>query len=203
MRLKIFASAFAIATTASPAIAQDQASFSGLNLAVLGGVDAVRPGGAVRSAGKADMMYGLSIGYDATFGAAVVGIDAEIAGSQVRKSLRHVVYTADRLSLSAERDIYLGIRGGMTVAPRLLAYAKAGYTNARFKSAYDDGFDADGGRQTLDGYRLGAGLEYRFARIGLRGEYRYSDYGAYRYGTVTTGIEMQRHQVVVGLVGLF
>jgi opacity protein-like surface antigen len=39
--------------------------------------------------------------------------------------------------------------------------------------------------------------------LGIRGEYRYSDYGNYHYNGVDTGLKTRRHQVVVTLVGKF
>ena len=55
----------------------------------------------------------------------------------------------------------------------------------------------------LDGYRIGAGAEYGFGRYGARLEYRYSDYGNYKYNGVDTGISAKRHQVVVSLLAHF
>lgn len=201
MNLKFFVAALAT-VAATPAFAQDS-TFSGVNLAVLGGYDSVRLSDGVDSGSKGDFAYGVSLGYNADLGSAVVGVEAEIADSEVSDYLDDVLTPGDRITLAAARDIYVGVRAGAKLAPNVLAYAKGGYTNARIKATYDDGVDVLSDGDNLDGYRLGAGLEYSFGRFGLRGEYRYSDYGDISFDGVSTGISMQRHQVLVGLVGKF
>ncbi|MBW3665789.1 MAG: glycoside hydrolase, partial [Actinobacteria bacterium] len=59
------------------------------------------------------------------------------------------------------RDLYVGGRIGMKVAPTTLVYAKAGYTNTSIEGAFQgqdtgDQFEFD---SNVDGYRLGAGVE--------------------------------------------
>lgn len=57
------------------------------------------------------------------------------------------------------------------------------------KVDYTDGTDSFSDSDTLDGFRIGAGVEYSFGRFSLRGEYRYSGYGEYAYDGVATGIK--------------
>ncbi|MCW2396694.1 MULTISPECIES: outer membrane protein [unclassified Sphingobium] len=202
MKLAVLASAAAV-IVATPAAAQEGPTFSGLSLAVLGGYDSVRLSDGVDNGSSDDFAYGVSLGYNADLGSAVVGVEAEVADSEVKESVTDQFVTGDELSLSAARDLYVGVRAGAKLAPNALIYAKAGYTNARLKVSYTDGVDSISDGDNLDGYRLGAGVEYSFGRFGIRGEYRFSDYGKLKFDDVDTGISMQRHQVMVGLVGKF
>ncbi|MCW2335945.1 outer membrane immunogenic protein [Sphingobium sp. B2D3A] len=202
MKLAVLASAAAV-IVATPAAAQEGPTFSGLSLAVLGGYDSVRLSDGVDNGSSDDFAYGVSLGYNADLGSAVVGVEVEAADSEVKESVTDQFVTGDELSLSAARDLYVGVRAGAKLAPNALIYAKAGYTNARLKVSYTDGVDSVSDGDNLDGYRLGAGVEYSFGRFGIRGEYRFSDYGKLKFDDVDTGISMQRHQVMVGLVGKF
>ncbi|MCW2367513.1 outer membrane immunogenic protein [Sphingobium sp. B7D2B] len=202
MKLAVLASAAAV-IVATPAAAQEGPTFSGLSLAVLGGYDSVRLSDGVDNGSSDDFAYGVSLGYNADLGSAVVGVEAEVADSEVKESVTDQFVTGDELSLSAARDLYVGVRAGAKLAPNALIYAKAGYTNARLKVSYTDGVDSISDGDNLDGYRLGAGVEYSFGRFGIRGEYRFSDYGKLKFDDVDTGLSMQRHQVMVGLVGKF
>ena len=68
-----------------------------------------------------------------------------------------------------------------------MVYAKAGYTNARFKVRST--VAALNAADNLDGVRLGAGVEHMLGdRAFVKAEYRYSNYEA--------GAE--RHQAVLG-----
>ncbi|MCW2391868.1 outer membrane protein [Sphingobium sp. B11D3A] len=202
MKLAVLASAAAV-IIATPAAAQEGPTFSGLSLAVLGGYDSVRLSDGVDNGSSDDFAYGVSLGYNADLGSAVVGVEAEVADSEVKESATDLIVTGDELSTSAARDLYLGVRAGAKLAPNALIYAKAGYTNARLKLSYTDGVNSASEGENFDGYRLGAGVEYSFGRFGVRGEYRFSDYGNVQFGDVDTGTSMQRHQVMVGLVGKF
>lgn len=172
-------------------------------MAVLGGYDSVRLSDGSDSGSSDGFMYGVNVGYNADLGSAVVGVEAEIGDSAVKETVTDLFEPNDELSVLAARDLYVGFRAGAKLTPNALIYAKAGYTNARFKGRYTDGVDALSEGSNLDGYRLGAGLEYSFGRIGVRGEYRFSDYGKLKFDDVNTGISAQRHQVVIGLVAKF
>jgi outer membrane immunogenic protein len=200
----LFAAAVAaVALCASPAFAQDQNSLSGVYLGVVGGFDSVKLSVDDASDSKNGFMYGLVAGYDFDLGNVVVGIETELADSGVSASETGLLVAGDRFTLSADRDIYVGARVGAKVSPNAMIYAKAGYTNAKVTLDYTDGTDSFSDSDTLDGFRIGAGVEYSFGRFSLRGEYRYSGYGEYAYDGVATGISADRHQVVAALIGKF
>jgi len=101
--------------------------------------------------------------------------------------------TGDELCAQVGRDIYVGGRIGSLITPNTLLYGKAGYTNARLATEYEDGIDGDAGDvetgDNLDGVRLGAGLEHAIGPNSfVKAEYRYSNY--------EQGFE--KHQGVVG-----
>ncbi|KEZ12139.1 Opacity protein precursor [Sphingobium yanoikuyae] len=111
------------------------------------------------------------------------------------------MFEGDKLSLLADRDLYIGARIGFAVSPNMLLYAKGGYTNARLKLRYSlDGDSASIG-DNIDGYRIGGGAEFTNGSNFARLEYRYSDYGKYVYREggieLDTGVKMSRHQIAV------
>jgi len=173
MKTVIFAAAAAALLSASPAFAQGD-SFVGPRAEVIAGYDAVNTNGLGTPDG---FLYGAVLGYDLRAGSGVFGVEAELADATTKRNF------VGGGSIDAARDIYVGARAGLPLGDIALAYVKAGYTNARF--------EADGlGSETLDGIRLGAGLEYKLAaNLFLKGEYRYSNYER----------DVVRHQVVGGL----
>lgn len=196
---KILATAAVAALFATPAFAQEKSNFGGIKVGALVGYDSVSVEIDDEDGSKDGVLYGITAGYDADLGSAIVGVEAEVSDSSTKQRAFDLLVLGDSAKLSAGRDLYIGARAGFVVNPTLMVYAKAGYTNARAKLSYDDG-DGFGfsGSDELDGYRLGAGLEYAhqsgyFARL----EYRYSDYGNYKYDGFDTGISASRHQVAV------
>ncbi len=187
--MRLFAvSSLALTTLATPAFAQEATSpFTGPRAEIVAGWDHAGSYGA----GTSGFAYGGAIGYDAQVSSAVIGAEAEITGS-----------TTEEDGVSAGRDLYVGARLGYVVAPSTLIYAKGGYTNARV-SIDDDG-------ENFDGYRVGGGIEHNFGRFYGKLEYRYSNYNNLDFSDdfdfedfeaedFDTDIDLDRHQVLVGL----
>ena len=207
MRYVLFSALLASAAV-SPAFAQDTATpvadapFTGPHLAVIGGYDHV--GGTDN--GKDGILYGIAGGFDFQVGGAVAGIEAEYSDSTTRGTTTDLALIGDNAGLRTDRDLYIGGRLGFAAAPSTLLYVKGGYTNARFKTIYSTGgtnpITTNFGN-TLDGYRLGAGVEQKFNLFGpsgfVKAEYRYSNYRNLDVGTTNVGIDLDRHQVVVGV----
>lgn len=161
MKFLTLAAASAAALVATSASANDLAGF---RLEAIGGWDQV----GVAGGNEGGFVYGAGIGYDVPLGATLsVGADAEFAGSTI-----DATDLGD--SVSAGRDIYVGGRITGKVADNLAFVGKVGYTNARLN--YDiAGFGS--GNVDLDGFRLGAGLQYLVGNGAYIGaEYRYSNY---------------------------
>jgi outer membrane immunogenic protein len=188
----------AAGVVATPAHAQDADNFGGFKLGVVAGYDKVSLEYEDVSASDDGVLYGVTAGYDVDLGNAVIGLELEASDSSTKQRYTDLLFSGDSAKLAAGRDLYVGARIGIPVSPNLLIYAKGGYVNGRVKLTYDGGADlffTDS--DTLDGWRLGGGVEFsnstHFARI----EYRYSDYGSYKIADIDTGIDVTRQQVAV------
>jgi outer membrane immunogenic protein len=201
VRIALLATA---ALAATPALAQDESTFTGFYAGAIVGYDHVTITDGADSESKDGVVYGALLGYDYDLGSTVIGAEAEITGSSVKQTAEDLIVVGDDASIKAGRDLYVGLRVGFKATPRTLVYLKGGYTNARVSVQYDDhtGF-AFNAADNLDGYRIGGGVEYSFGRIAVRGEYRYSGYGDYHYAGLNTDLSANRHQAVVTLVGKF
>ncbi len=201
MRTIIFGTLLATAV-AAPAFAQDKvadAPFTGPHIEALAGYDHV--GG---EAGRDGLLYGIGAGYDFQLGGAVAGIEGEWSDSTVRGSTTDLAVIGDSAGLRTDRDLYVGARLGVAVAPSTLLYAKGGYTNARFKTIYNNGAGVTTNfGNTTDGYRIGAGVEQKFNLFGpsgfVKAEYRYSNYRNLDAGPTNVDIDLDRHQALVGV----
>jgi outer membrane immunogenic protein len=191
------AAAFGVAL-ATPALAQN-GDFSGPRLEALAGYDNLRDGGDGDSEGREGFSYGALLGYDIQNGNIVYGIDGEITDATTKSRSYNEVTAGDRFSVEAGRDLYIGGRLGYVISPAAMIYAKGGYTNARVESRYQANTGADSelvDKADLDGFRLGAGLEYKLTPTAfVKGEYRYSHYGEIE----GYNIDLDRHQLMAGL----
>jgi outer membrane immunogenic protein len=190
MRKFAFAAALLAGTIATPALAQDNNNLGGFRVEGLIGYD--HP--SIQDEGADGVAYGVGVGYDFQSGNAVFGIEAEAMDSSADQSVAGTVIPGDSLRVRAGRDLYIGGRAGFGIGGNSLIYAKAGYTNARFRVDYEDGTAATTAdftdRTNLDGIRAGVGAQIGLgSRAYVRTEYRYSNY--------QDGVD--RHQVVGGL----
>ncbi len=201
--MRKFVSGFVVlaaAAATTPAFAQENAPFTGVHVEALGGYDNVE--------GDDGFAYGIGAGFDFQAGSAIIGVEGEYMDSTTRERDRDVFVAGDRLRNSAARDLYVGARLGFEAAPGTLIYGKAGYTNARIKTRYNDGAGTvftDG--NNLDGYRLGVGVEKKFSLFGpsgfVKAEYRYSNYGNLNVGNANIDVDADRHQGIIGIGARF
>ena len=203
------------------------ADFTGPRAEVRLGLDAVNLGinekyvdaynGVIEDSGDYDFnakkngaAYGLGLGYDIAAGKKfVVGVEANVdfGGAKFCQGGDDYEYC-----LKSGRDIELAVRGGVTVTPATLLYAKLGYANGRFKEvAVEDGETLVNNGKNRDGLRIGAGVETALSgSIYLKVEYSYTDYKNWQW-TETEGSQSgwlytsdytygyERHRVVAGL----
>jgi outer membrane immunogenic protein len=140
------------------------------------------------------LLFGAAVGYDLQRARAVFGVEGELDLGARKHCETLDASINDRLCVPSRRDIYVGGRIGIALAPATLLYAKAGYTRFRQRVTYDGGTSGGGFRYVdrLDGVRVGAGVEQRVgANLYLKGEYRYSNYerGAWKHdGVVGIGV---------------
>lgn len=197
MRKLVLASvAVGTAIAALPAAAQTNAPFTGARVEALGGYDNLQDGGDGSSEGRDGFVYGVGLGYDVQAGGVVLGAEGEITDSTTRARSYNAITAGDRFSINAGRDLYLGGRVGYVISPQAMIYAKGGYTNARVESRYDVGATTFRDHTNLDGFRVGAGLEYNLTPTAyVKGEYRYSHYG----DVDGYDIDADRHQLMAGV----
>lgn len=185
-----------LAATAFAAPAAAQLAPSGPRVEVQAGWDFVRAqedfGGDYKNDG---VLLGIGGGYDLGLGAVALGVDVELAKSDIEDT---VTYDEDgyfvQATLDNGRDVYVGGRVTIPVGLRTDVYVKAGYSNLenRLELAYDDGVEVFRERITdkEDGIRVGAGLNYALAGNAYLGsEYRYTSYDS----------DLDKHQVVATL----
>jgi len=142
--------------------------------------------------------YGAEAGYDLQLGPAVVGAYVGLEGSNLRTC--DEVFGGDEGCIGQGRNLYVGARVGFSVAPRVMIYAKGGYSNGSVDIDYESGgligdFEAS---ESFDGHHLGVGAEVALVS-GLYGriEYVHTDYGEFRFDPDTFG-DLTRGQVMVG-----
>ena len=112
---------------------------------------------------SSDTSYGVNAGYDFDLGSTVLGVTGNYFG----------LFDDDG---SDFRELGIGGRAGVKVAASTLAYASAAYSN----------IDANGVPGSLDGVKVGLGLEQSFGNVFANVETRYGNYehGAELYQTV-------------------
>jgi outer membrane immunogenic protein len=195
----------ALALVATPALAQEGRPFGGFYAGANVGYDHVILSGFGTSGAKDGVVFSAVGGYDANLGSAIVGVEAELGGSSAKDREANIYTAGDSGEVKAARDIYFGARAGLLATPETLVYVKGGYVNGRININYTsptpgNSFSAG---SSVDGFRVGAGVEQAFGPFKARFEYRYSDYGQFSYAGTPLGIDMKRHQVVAGLFANF
>ena len=178
----------ALAVAASPAAAQTAPAPAGGRVEAIVGYDALRVDlqdfGLDEKLKDNDLFYGIGAGYDFVVSPGMsAGVDVEATESRNRYDFDD---GEENVEITTGRDLYAGGRLTLPVSDAANVYAKAGYTNLQIKG------DADGIEDSvnLDGYRVGAGAQFRIAGSAyVGGEYRFSDYED----------DVSRHQVAVTL----
>ena len=193
MMKQLVIAALAIGATATPAFAQEDSTFEGPWVGATAGYDSIGADDSTDSGSEDGVAYGFAAGYDMKLAGMIVGIEAELGESSVSARGADILEAGDELRLSAGRDIYAGVRVGLPISNRMMAYAKGGYTDLRYEAAYTLDDEVTESSATSGGYRLGAGMEFKLGKPFARIEYRYSDYGSFS----DSDLETDRHQVMV------
>ena len=219
--LTLLLTGIAGAVIAVPAAAQDNSTFTGPRVEIMGGYDISKAGSDVDNDFNDEddqsidgFVYGIGAGYDIALGGVVVGVEGEFAKSTARTSINDgdLEDLGFGASFDTGRDLYLGARVGAVVGPNMLVYAKGGYTNARYNLLAEDGVTEIETNLDLDGFRVGAGAEYALNRNSfIKLEYRYSNYSEGEFDFVNNDFfdddtgesgrfdaDLDRHQVMIG-----
>ncbi len=220
MRKTILA-ALVATTFAAPAFAQEAGPFTGFRVEGIAGYGQLGtgedPDEGVENDDQGDesiegAVFGVGAGYDFNLGGFVAGVEGEFTESTGKQRSGETINGINFAStIETGRDLYVGGRIGFLAAPTTLVYAKGGYTNTSIESATEGGnerFELD---SNVDGYRIGAGIEQLFGPNAFgKIEYRYSNYtnldfsddfdiDDFRSEDFDTEIDLDRHQVVVGV----
>ncbi|MET0239861.1 MAG: porin family protein [Sphingobium sp.] len=185
------------------AMAQEQAPFTGPRVELLTGYDSLSAGGEDLDNSRDGVAYGVGVGYDIQFGEAIVGIEGEWTDSTTKLRSYDIDVPGDFARLNTDRDLYIGGRVGIAATPSTLVYLKGGYTNARLETEYRTSGSLYSEGRTLDGWRVGAGVEQKFNLFGpsgyVKAEYRYSNYSNLDIGDFDADVDVDRHQVLAGV----
>ncbi len=193
MRIALVLAALAPLAAAQTATAAEDRTFDGPYAGVLLGYDHFTAKIDDAKESRDGFTYGGLVGYDRDFGPAVAGAEFEVDGNTTHYHDTDILNAKDSVYLKAGRDLYVGGRAGYKIAPNVLLYAKGGYTNARLSAKYNDGAgDLVRYSTNLDGYLVGGGVQVQYGRIGVRVEYRYSDYGHVYTGPFDTTVHRQQ-----------
>jgi outer membrane immunogenic protein len=196
MKPMIFAAALICAT---PALAAD---FTGPRVEVRIGYDNV--GATVsdefgeESGSQGGFAYGGGIGYDFAISPQVIlGVETNFSGATTE--VCNEVFGLDELCVGPGFDFEAAARLGYATG-KALVYAKVGYANSRIGASYVD-FEGilpdESDSVTVDGIRLGVGLEYAVsAKQYLKLEYLYTNY-ANETG-LGYDVGLNRNQIIVG-----
>ena len=204
-----------VAMVPAAASAQDRAPFTGPRVEGIVGYDNLRSGedddGVNTAENEGDesidgVAYGVGVGFDFDVGGVVLGVEGSYLESEAEQEFGETIDGTEFLgNINVGRDLYIGGRVGVAVTPRTLVYGKAGYTNTKIESAYTSSTDSVDFDTTVDGWRLGAGVEQMLGRnLYLKGEYSYSNYNGLAFdddlfGDENVDINLDRHQVTASL----
>ena len=201
---------------ASPALAQDNSTFTGPRVEALLGYDINKAGSTIDDDANPNddestegLLYGVGAGYDLAIGKAVVGVEGEFTDSTAKTKNENGDFENFGFGgVRVGRDLYVGARAGFLVTPRTLIYAKGGYTNARYNIRGTDGTTNLRESFDTDGWRVGAGAEMALSgRTYAKLEYRYSNYSRGEVDfedpslpdSSRFNIDTDRHQIVAGV----
>lgn len=166
--MKIYAISALAMMIATPAFA------NGGYVQVQGGYDKV----SVAGSSDDGIAYGVAAGYDfALSDSMFAGVEVSLDDSSTKYCESDLLVLGDKGCLLAGRDIAAVARLGYNISKASQIYALAGYTNARIKATYDDGFSKISAADNGDGFRIGAGFKQNFGESMFgKIEYRYSNY---------------------------
>jgi outer membrane immunogenic protein len=143
----------------------------------------------------------------------VLGIDADIAwtGMGQREPFFYEEVLEPDMSVDSDVKWSGAIRARLGFAiDRWMPYVAGGYSVARYEfSLSEDGDTLFSESKTMNGWNIGAGVEYAATdNILVRAEYRYSDFGKKNLGNLWDGedwstVNLKSHDIRIGLAYKF
>ena len=146
---------------------------------------------------------GAELGFDAALGSRVRGgVYAGVEGSTTKECSE--LFGEDEACLRLGRNFTAGARLGVVASPRIMVYAKGGYSNGQLRATYEDFLDSSYNfdeHANRGGFHVGGGVEVAVnASSYVRAEYVRTNYNDYRYddGFEALTIDSHRDQLFVG-----
>ena len=165
---------------ASPAVAQ------GFKGDVHVGLDSISSDGESQEG----VTYGLSLSYDLQQPRTVLGVQVDLDATDNQSCESDVIVTSDRVCIAGKRDNAISLRLGGKLGNDAMIVGTIGYANGRFEASYAGAGINTSTHETLDGVRVGIGLQVDVRRM------LYAQ-AAYRYTNYEQGVS--RNQAIVGL----
>jgi len=135
---------------------------------------------------------GVHIGHNWQVNQFVFGLEGEVDGTTLNKTIQPAVYFSSRTRAPVQGSI----RGRVGVAfDRTLLYATGGLVYAAILNSYSVLGAQNDFRTTRSGWTVGGGIEYAVTNNwSLRAEYRYSNFGFFYDGPVFSPSIFQGHR---------
>lgn len=161
--------------------------------------------GATTALSDDGVIYGVELGYDLAIAGFRLGVYGGLDGASTRRCSE--VFAEVETCARAGRNWTAGARAGVQVTPRILLYAKGGYSNGAVDLDFIDHATPANSfslSEKMDGYHVGGGVQVNLLdNVYAKLEYVRTDYEDYAMkegaATITGGID--RDNVVFG-VGL-
>ncbi|VTZ49728.1 Autotransporter outer membrane beta-barrel domain-containing protein [Methylocella tundrae] len=133
---------------------------------------------AAFSTNNSGVIGGAHVGYNLQLSQFVVGLEGDVDGSSMSKSISGVVGGVPT-TVSSNMSVQGSIRGRVGYAwDRVLIYGTGGVAFAGLNGSISTPFGYDSASSTRVGWTVGGGLEYAVTNNwSIRAEYRYADFG--------------------------
>jgi outer membrane immunogenic protein len=152
---------------ASPAVAQ------GFKGDVHVGLDSISSDGESQEG----VTYGLTLSYDLQRSRTVIGVQVDLDATDNQSCESDVIVAGDRVCIAGKRDNAVSLRLGGKLGNSTMIIGTIGYANGRFEASYAGAGINTSAHKTLDGVRVGIGLQVDVARkLYARADYRYTNY---------------------------
>ncbi len=130
------------------------------------------------STNNSGVIGGAHVGYNLQLSQFVVGLEGDVDGSSLRKSVTGFIGDVPT-TISSNIGVQGSIRGRIGYAwDRVLIYGTGGVAFAGLNGSVSTPFGYDSASSTRVGWTVGGGLEYAVTNNwSIRAEYRYADFG--------------------------
>ena len=135
------------------------------------------------STNNSGVIGGAHVGYNLQLSQFVVGLEGDVDGSSLSKSVSNTYYVDGFYPINTTVSGSLGVQGSIRgrvgyAWDRVLLYATGGVAFGGFNGSISTPIGYDSGSTTRVGWTVGGGLEYAVTNNwSIRAEYRYTQFG--------------------------